>query len=200
MNPKTRLRLLSAAGAVLVAAILAAVNVLSRYAYVRLDLSEGKIYSLSPASRQLLQRLEDPVYITAYFSPALPPQYAAGRDYLENLLKEYATYSNGKLRYEFFAGSDPEKFREAAIRENIYPVRFNILEKERYEVREAFLGLVIKYQDKKETLPFLQDPTGLEYDLTGRIKKMMRPAKKVLGIVSSNGAMTLEAIPDGVHA
>ena len=200
LNPKTRLQLLSTAGALLVAAILVAVNVISRYAYIRLDLSEGKIYSLSSASKDLLKRLDDPVYVTAYFSPALPPQYTAARDYLDNLLKEYATYSHGKLRYEFYAASDAEKFREAASKEGIYPVRFNILEKERYEVREAFLGLVIKYQDKKEVLPFLQDVTGLEYDLSGRIKKMMRAKKKVIGVVSSNGAQTLSDIPEGVVA
>src|SRR4051812_7047165 len=100
MTPKARIQLLSTAGALLVAGILGAVNVISRYAYVRLDLSEGRIYSLSGASKQLLKRLEDPVLVTAYFSPALPPQYAAARDYLDNLLKEYATYSHGKLRYE----------------------------------------------------------------------------------------------------
>src|SRR5262249_50293795 len=73
MTPKTRQRLFSAAGAVVVAGILAALNVLSRYVYYRADLSEGKIYSLSDASKGLLQRLDDPVIVTAYFSPALPP-------------------------------------------------------------------------------------------------------------------------------
>lgn len=195
-----RLTAFSAAGALLVLGILGAGNVLSRYAYLRLDFSEGRIYSLSPASRQLLARLEDPVYVTAYFSPALPPQYAAARDYLENLLKEYAAYSRGRLRYEFFAAADPEKFREAAIRAGIYPIRFNILEKERYEVREAFLGLEVKYLDKKEVLPFLQDTTGLEYDLTGRLKKMLRPRKKVLGLASGNGAMSVDDLPRAVRA
>lgn len=199
LKNRTKLKVFSAAGAALVLAILAAVNVLSQYAYLRLDRSQGRIYSLSPASKQLLARLEEPVYITAYFSPQLPPQYAAGRDYLANLLAEYAAYSRGKLRFEFFAAADGEKFREAAVKEGVYPIRFNILEKERYEVREAFLGLVIKYLDKKEVMPFVQDTTGLEYDVTGRIQKMMRKAKKAVGIASAYGAMSLEELPRGVR-
>jgi len=199
-GPKAKLALFSASGALVVGGIVAALNLLAAYATLRLDFSQGRIYSLSPASKQLLKRLEDPVYMTAYFSPSLPPQYAASRDYLENLLKEYASASRGKVRYEFYSAEDSEKFRQAALREGIYPIRFNILEKERYEVREAFLGLVVKYLDRKEVLPFLQDPTGLEYDLTSRIKKMMRTRRKQLGLVSSNGALGPEALPQALRA
>jgi gliding-associated putative ABC transporter substrate-binding component GldG len=196
---KLRLTVFSATGALLVAAILIFANVLSHYGYLRMDWSEGKIYSLSPASKHMLAGLEDPVLIKTYCSPSLPPQYAAVREYLENLLREYATYSRGKVRFESYASDDPAVFRQTAMREGIYPVRFNILEKERYEVREAFLGLVLKYLDKKEVLPFIQQTAGLEYDLSSRIKKMVRPTKKAVGYVSSNGALQLDELPKEVH-
>lgn len=200
LTRRRRMALFSAAGAAVVLGVVVAANVVARFAPIRLDISDGRVYSLSPASKQVLKRLEDPLLVTAYFSPDLPPQYAATRDYLENLLKEYRAYARGMLRYEFVRAEDTEKFREAALREGIPAIRFNILEKESYQVREAFLGLTLKHLDKKEILPFVQDAGGLEYDITAHIKKMMREKKKAVGFVASNGAMGLEDLPRAVRA
>lgn len=58
---------------ILVTVILIVVNILSENYSFRLDLTEGKEYTLSEVTRNILKTLEKPVTITAYFSRDLPP-------------------------------------------------------------------------------------------------------------------------------
>ncbi len=196
-DPRTRL-LFSGLGAVLVAGCLVFANLLASYVPVRLDLSQGGAWSLSPASKNLLKRLEDPLYVRAYFSRTLPTQYAANRDYASNLLKEYRQRSGGKLRLEFVDVENPEKKNEA-LREGVVQVRFNTIERERYEAREALLGLVLQYEDKKEVVPFVQDVRSLEYDLTSRIKRLTARGRKSVGFLLAAGARGPDGLPEGVQ-
>ena len=48
-------------------AFFVALNVAGQMLYLRFDLSEGKVYSPSKASKRILKSLEDPVVIKCYF-------------------------------------------------------------------------------------------------------------------------------------
>lgn len=72
-----------------------------QYYHVRFDLSESKIYSLSPQSIQLLNELKsEPVRVWAFFKEESPR-----RQVLESLLKEYAS-RHKKFKYGFY---DPDR-------------------------------------------------------------------------------------------
>ena len=74
---------------------------ITRYYHYRFDLSEGKIYSLSAQSIQLLDQLKsEPIRIYAFFK-----EESLLKSVLENLLKEYASY-HPKFKYEFY---DPDR-------------------------------------------------------------------------------------------
>ncbi|MBI4386342.1 MAG: GldG family protein [Elusimicrobia bacterium] len=195
---KTKLWLSSGAGVLLVAAIVAAANFVSHFAYARLDFSRGRVYSVSAATRKILRSLPDNVLIDVYYSRELPPQIAVNKNYLRDLLREYASGAGGKVRSRFVEVGEDPKSREEALKAGISPVRFDIISKEKYEQREGFLGLALQYQDKKETIPFLQDTTGLEYDLTSRIKVMASPSKPVLGFASGFEATSADGLDPAV--
>lgn len=180
----------SAAGLFLFAGCLIFLFLLSSRAYLRLDLSAGKLYSLSSGSKRLLGALKAPVEIKAYFSKDLPPQYAATRAYVRDLLREYRSASSGMVRFQFIDVDKDDKSKQDALGQGIAPVQFNIIAKEKYEVREGLMGLVLKYEDKKEVVPVVQDTSGLEYDLTSRILRLSRDTRKVVGILSSHGAIS----------
>ncbi len=74
--------------------ILALVNVLANRFHSRWDLTAQRDFSLSEASLKLLNDLPSPVSGTAYFSSGLPDAQKA-----QDLLKEYAARSNGKLTW-----------------------------------------------------------------------------------------------------
>jgi len=161
-------------------AIVIFINLVSLSLFTRLDLSKGNIYSLSKASKQVAKDLEDRLVIKAYFSKNLPGEYADARRYTQDLLAEYQAYSRGKLRFEFLDPSDEENLKEEAGKNQIFPVQMRVVENDKLEIREVYLGLAFIYQDKTESIPLVQNTRGLEYDITKLIKKITAQGMKKL--------------------
>ena len=72
----------------LVAGIVLLLNVLSRQLFFRIDLTEGKQYTLSNATKNILRNLEDPVTVKAYFSKDLPANVAKTKKDFQEMLVE----------------------------------------------------------------------------------------------------------------
>ena len=49
-----------------------------------------------------------------YFSDDLPGQYANNRRYLQDILEEYAAFSNGNIRFEFFRPEEDQNVEQEA--------------------------------------------------------------------------------------
>jgi gliding-associated putative ABC transporter substrate-binding component GldG len=163
--------------------ILLVVNLISIQLFSRLDLSDGKVYTLSKASRELVRKLDDNLTIKAYFSRDLPPPYNANSRYLRDQLDEYKAYSRGKFTYEFVdPGSDSLLEREAQGFQ-IPPVQVNAVEKDKIEVKKVYMGLAFIYQDKHETLPVIQSTDGLEYEISSTIKRLTSKDRVKIGIL-----------------
>src|SRR2546427_6814786 len=95
-----RLRL----GTALLVAGLVVLNLLGRHIAGRLDLTPGNAYTLSPATRRILGRLDDLVTIRLFASAALPPEVAFLKRDVDDLLRDYRAASGGKVR---LVGRDP---------------------------------------------------------------------------------------------
>src|ERR1041384_8174387 len=85
----------------LLTGILLLVNVLSQRFFLRLDLTEGKQYTLSKATRDILKNLKDPVTVTAYFSEDLPPDLQKLKKDFQEMLVEFRNASKSMVDYEF---------------------------------------------------------------------------------------------------
>ena len=138
---------------IILIAILILLNLVSLSVFTRLDLSKGKVYSLSKASKETAKNLDDRIVIKAYFSKNLPGELADSKRYAEDLLSEYQAYSHGKLRYEFVDPGSEEDLKIEAQKNQIFPVSMRVIENDKFEVREVYLGLAFLYQDKTALLP-----------------------------------------------
>ena len=76
-------------------------NIIGENISFRLDFTADQRYSLSDATKEILDDLAEPVTITAYFSEDLPPNVARVRQEFRDLLTEYANRSDGMVVYEF---------------------------------------------------------------------------------------------------
>src|SRR5690625_7874161 len=106
----------------LVAGILVMINLLSEKWYVRLDFTADKRYTLSKATVDILQNLDEVVTITAYFSKNLPPQLEKSRRDFEDLLTEYENRSEGDLVFRFInpgENDEMEQIGRASCRERV---------------------------------------------------------------------------------
>ncbi len=171
----------------LVIGIVIFVNLLSDDFFARFDFTESQQYTLSNATKDLLRNLDEPITIKAYFSKDLPPNVASVRSDFKDMLIEYAARSNGKLIYEIVNPNEDEKIEKEAMQDGVQPVLINVREKDQMKQQKAYLGAVIKMNDRKEVIPFMQPGSPMEYSLSSAIKKISVKDKPVIGLIQGQG-------------
>ncbi len=171
---------------IILIAILIFVNLISISVFKRFDLSRGKIYSLSSSSKTAVKELDDRLIIKAYFSKNMPGEYADSRRFVQDILSEYQAYSQGNLKFEFLDPADEQELKGEAQQNGIMPVSMRVIQNDKLEIREVYMGLVFHYQDKIESLPMIKNTQGLEYDITGKIKKITTSGLKKIAIFDSD--------------
>ncbi len=175
----------------IVAGILILVNILSCRFFFRLDFTEDKRYTLSDATKNLLDGISDPVTVSAYFSEGLPPNIDKTRRDFKDLLSEYSSRSRGKVVYECIDPNKNTETEQEAMQNGISPVVINVREKDQSVQKKAFLGAVLKYGEKKEVIPFVQPGSAMEYSLSSSIKKLTADDKNLVGFIQGHGEPTI---------
>lgn len=171
----------------IVIGILILLNIIADRFFFRLDFTADNRYTLSDATKNILKELDDPVTVTAYFSEDLPPQIAQTKNDFKDLLIEYANKSKGNVLYEFINPNEKEETEQEAMKAGVSPVVINVREKDQAVQKKAYLGAVLKYGDKKEVIPFMQQGAAMEYALSTSIKKLTVTDKPMIGIIQGHG-------------
>ena len=151
--------------AVAVALILGATVVVQALSYrhnARWDLTENKRFSLSPQTIQLLGGLKTDVNAVAFFRSDQP-----GKRVAEDLLKQFARYSNGRFTWK---SADPD--REPGLAR-------------RYGV-ESYGTIVLETKTKSEKV---LDPE--EEKLTNGLLKVTREGKRIVYVLQGHGEAEL---------
>ncbi len=176
------------ATAVLLVGIVIVANVVSHNLFGRVDLTDGRIFSLNDASKRIVGRLDDTFLVKAYFSKNLPSPYNANAKFVQDKLQEYRAYGKGRFRFEFVDPGDDAKLEEEAQKHRIPPVQVQVVEQDQFQAKRAYMGLVFLYQDRQETIPVVDNPLGLEYEVTSAIKKLTSPSDQLpqVGILSGH--------------
>ena len=181
MHRKTENLLYSAGGLVAAALILVLLNFVLGTVRWRIDLTQGKLYTLSEGTRAVLGKLESPVKIRLYFSQNETPLpiKAYGRR-VEDLLAEFRQAGRGKVTVEKL---DPQPDSDAEDSATLEGVEAQVTP----SGDKFYLGASISYTDQKVALPALtpdREPL-LEYDLVRAIARAVSTAKPVIGVMSA---------------
>jgi gliding-associated putative ABC transporter substrate-binding component GldG len=172
---------------ILVVIIIIIVNILGENYKFRLDLTEGKEYTLSKATRDILKNLDKPVTITAYFSKNLPANLGNLTGDLRDMLIEYGERSKGMVVYKFVNPGESSDLENEAVQNGVRPIMINVREKDQVKQQKAFMGAVITMGKEKEKIPFLQPGSGLEYALSTAIKKLSVADKPFIALIQGHG-------------
>jgi gliding-associated putative ABC transporter substrate-binding component GldG len=172
---------------ILVAVIVIIVNILSENYSFRLDFTEGKEYTLSKATRNILNNLDKPVTITAYFSKDLPPNIGNISANLKDMLIEYGNRSGGMVVYKFVNPNENEELEREAVQNGIQPIMINVREKDQVKQQKAYLGAVVSMGEEKEKIPFFQPGAAMEYALSTAIKKLSVVEKPSITLIQGHG-------------
>ncbi len=173
-----------AIGVVLVAAILVLVNVIAQGNFLRLDLTEGKEFTVSDATKDILRDLDDLVTITVYISEELPMQLSTLRQQISDLLDEYRNYGRGRIQVDFVDPSSDPEIEQRMRSLGIPQITAQTLERDQFQSVNIYLGMRISYLDKQEVIPVVQDTYTLEYDLTSAILKVASDRTYKVGVLT----------------
>jgi ABC-2 type transport system permease protein len=178
--------------AIIVIAIIVLVNLISLRFFSRADLTDGNLFSISNSTKEVVRGLDDVVNIKVYFSKELPPYLTTLTREVRDILGEYRAYAGGNLIVDFEdPAGDPET--EQRVRSlGIPPVQLNIIEQDKAEVMNAYLGIAVLFEDRKEVIPVVQGPGNLEYDLTSAILKVASSDQKTVGFLTGHGEPDLD--------
>jgi len=159
--------------------------------FLRVDLTQDNLYSLSAGTRAVIRSLNSPVKITLYYSriatlkgPEFLRKYNTYYLYICDLLREYERLSDGMIDLKFI---DPRPDTD----EEMEAIQYGIL---RYPVDEEsfYLGLVVTTEfGQEKSIPFLSPSKQeiLEYEISSALYAVSTRVKKKIGIISSLDVM-----------
>ena len=188
-------------------AIVVLVNVIATYLYTRVDLTAEKRYSLAPATKKLLKKLDDIVFFKVYLSGDLPPGFQRLSNETREMLDEFRAYSDN-IQYEFVnpSANTSDKDRNDAYRllveRGLQPTDLRVNKKGSSSQLIIFPGAMVSYHGKEIPVQLLmaqlqEDPNkvlnnsiqSLEYNLASAIKNLTTKIKPRVAIIQGEGEL-----------
>ncbi len=187
--------------AVSVLALLLAANALAANLWLgqvptlRADVTEGRQYSISDATRRYIGQLREPLLIRGYFSAQTHPLLAPLVPRLEDLLSEYEVAGEERIRVELVDPAEfPELEEEANRRFGIRPVPFQVADRYQTSIVSSYFNILVQYGDEHEVLGFqdmveirASSESDVEVQLRNPEHDITRAIKKVLNSYQSGG-------------
>ena len=187
------------------------VNVASDLFYQRFDLTKEKRYTLSEATHDLVDRLDETLYVEVFLEGEFPTEYRRLKNATRDMLNEYQHISRGNIVYKF---TDVLGDKEVREKENILQqfsgkglqitrpeVGMDETTSERYIIPAA----LVKYKGKEYPLNLLKREFGrsldddinasielLEYEIGNVIRKCI--ARKKIRIAFTEGHSELDEV------
>ncbi|MDR2376161.1 MAG: GldG family protein [Treponema sp.] len=163
--------------------ILALCFLLSRRIWFRLDLTRDRSHTLSAVSRNLRNEIPsgEELRITYYISGRLASMYPMPAE-IEDILREYASWSGGSIRVNLRDPTGADTAAEAE-RLGVLPQQIATVEQDQAGVATVYTGIVIEYLDRYDTLPVVFSLNTLEYDITSRIRALLRGSERQIGVL-----------------
>lgn len=188
------------------------INLLASAYFFRLDLTEEHRYTIHPSTRDMLEHLDDDVYVEVYLEGELNAGFRRFQKAIRETLEMFRVYSHNKVQYSFIDPSTAlsqkarSEFMADLAAKGIQPT--NVIDRrggERVE-KIIFPGAVVSYGGVEKGVMLLkgnkasspeeeinQSIEGIEYELANALYKLTETEPKQVALVSGHGEM------EGVH-
>lgn len=175
---------------------------------LRGDLTSEKRYTLTEATRELAESLEDVVYVKVYLAGELPADLQQLAQSTRDLLDEMRAYQPDKIQYSFV---DPSESPDAKTRNEVYDQlqkqgltysSIRIREKGAFKEQIVFPGALITYQDKVVPVQLLKTQlrtpdadivnrsiNNIEYELASAIRQATTKSKRRIAFIEGHGEL-----------
>lgn len=175
--------------------ILAAANVLASFLFFRWDLTQEKRYTISDATKKLLQNLDGQVTIKVYLTGDFPAGFERLERAIQETLESFSDYGGVNLAYRFIEPKD-SKVQEELIQKGLIPTNLFANEDGKRTERLVFPGAILVYDGKEYPVQLLkgnssasseerlnQSYEGVEFELASAIRRLTQKERKRVGIL-----------------
>ena len=173
----------SAVGLAALFLILVAANYLVSFQPVKIDLTDGRVQTLSEGTKKLLRGLESPVKVKLYISrgeQAMPVPLRSFAQRVEDLAREFKSVAGNNLAIELYNPKPDSEDEDAAQLDGIEAQQL-------FSGEQFYLGLTVSQLERKQAIPAVsaQRERLLEYDLARAIARVATAERPVLGLMSA---------------
>ncbi|MCB9261074.1 MAG: gliding motility-associated ABC transporter substrate-binding protein GldG [Flavobacteriales bacterium] len=192
----------------ILAAIVVVVNLMADIKYKRFDLTKEKRYTLSKATHDLVDKLDETVYIQIFLDGEFPAEYKRLQNATRDLMQEYENISGGNIEFKFddVLSDRNEKERNdirRQLREKGLMVT-NPVNTEEGKIMESAIipGALVHYKGAEYPLNLLQFRTGrsldeninasieqLEYEIGNALRKCVTGKEIRIGFTQGHGEL-----------
>ncbi len=146
--------------------IMTMLNYVGSFVFHRFDLTTEKRFTLADATKTLLGKLDDVVYVKVYLEGDFPAGFKMLRNETKEMLDEFRTYSHDNIEYEFINPSaNPDKKQQEEVYKQLYkkglrprPIEDSQDNKKTEQV--IWPGAIVSYKGHEAPWNLLKTQTG----------------------------------------
>ncbi len=194
--------------ALLISGILVVFYILGQWVYTTFDATEERRYTLAPATRNLLERLEDRIYIKVLLDGKFPAGFKRLKESTEDILRQFSQV-NPEIEYNFENPNEGtieevNAQRQQLVDGGLIPTQLRVTDAAGASSQYIFPYAIINFGSRSIPVQLLQDDIPgadkdviinnsislLEYKIADGIQKIQRQNQKVVAFSAGQGELT----------
>ncbi len=181
------------------------INILASKLHSRFDLTQDNRYTLSPAAKNIIAKIESPVVIDVFLKGTFPPEFRRLQSETRQFLEEMAAY-NSNIKFNFIdplaEGDDANAVAQEFYELGMTPARINVMENGKASESIIFPWAIANFNNRTVKIPLLKNKLGntdeervnnsvqqLEYSFADALGQLVNPKKKKVAIMRGNGEL-----------
>ena len=199
---------------ILLIVLILLLNIISSFVNWNIDLTDDQKHSLSKESTEIINSLDDKLFIKIYLEGNFPTEFKKLQKSTENLLKLFRNI-NHNIDYEFINPNDfaNEKGKIALFKQlvklKLNPTNLEINKFDKQVNQIIFPGAIIYYKDKQVAINFLKQSSGesttsnintsieeLEYEFMSTIYHLTKNRFSKIAFLTGNGELSEQQVYD----
>ena len=193
---------------VLYVAIIGLLNFIASFFFSRFDLTSDKRYTLSPATKEMLGKLDDIVYFKIYLDGNLPAGFDRLKTATKEILDEMRVYSNGNIEYQFInPAENPEKKKQDEIarqlvQKGLSPTYIEVKVEAGTSQQLIFPGMLASYRTREFPIQIFKEQVSvssdmqlnnsiqsLEYEISSTLRVLTMDSKPKIAFSEGHGEL-----------
>lgn len=184
---------------------LVVLNALGAYLYVRHDFTQDKRYTLSKATNNIVDRIEEPIEIDVFIKGNFPQEFRKLQSETKQLLEEFQA-RNSNVRFRFIdpseEGGSQEQILEELYNFGLKPVTISVNDKGTQSQQLVYPWAIVSKGEKATRVQLLKNLMGanteekvissvqhLEYAFADALHKVTQEKSKKIAILKGNGEL-----------